>query len=256
MNIVIIEDEKNIAWDIQQVIQRLRPAAVIQQVLDSVAAGREWFALNAMPDLIFSDIQLTDGTAFDLFKDLRLACPVIFCTAYNEYAIEAFQHNAIDYLLKPIDEEALQKSLAKIDLFRHSNAPAIDPVALSNVLQAIARQPPIFKQSLLVVHRDKLVPVPVSSVAYFQLQHETLRLYTNDNQAWFINDSLDHLEQLLDPARFYRANRQTLVAYQAIKEIELYVDRKLLVHLTIRSNEPIIVSKARATDFIRWMESH
>jgi DNA-binding LytR/AlgR family response regulator len=256
MNIVIIEDEKNIAWDLKNSIERLRPASVVHQVLDSVKAGKEWFELHPMPDLIFSDIQLCDGIAFDIFRNLRLSCPVIFCTAFDEYAIDAFRHNAIDYLLKPIDEKALQQSLAKIEMFRQNKDSVIDPAALSNALQAIAQQRQPFKQSLLVVHRDKLIPVPVSTVAYFQLQHESLRLYTNDNHAWLINDSLDHLEQLLDPARFYRANRQTLVSYPAIKEIELYADRKLLVHLTIRSNEPIIVSKARATDFIHWMESH
>lgn len=256
MTIVIIEDEPHIAWDLRQSIERLQPGSIIQPVLDSVEAGKTWFKSNPMPDLIFSDIQLGDGLAFDIFTNNLPACPLIFCTAYDEYAIEAFRHNAIDYLLKPIDEKALEKSLAKIALFRLPAAETINQSNLANALRCISEQHKQYKQSLLVTYRDKLIPVQTANISFVQLQHEVLHVHTADNHAWPINDRLDHLEALLDPFLFYRANRQTLVAYGAIKEIEFFLDRKLLLHLKIPSRQPIIVSKGRASDFIRWMDSH
>ena len=255
MNVVIIEDEVQTAWDLQQSIERLRPGFVVKMVLDSVESGHEWFLENPQPDLIFSDIQLGDGMAFDIFNRIELTCPVIFCTAYDEYAIQAFRNNGIDYLLKPVDERMLEKSLAKIDLLKKTTSNAYDSSVIYKVLKDLEQNTKNYKSSFLVPYRDKLIPVPIEDICFFRIENERLQLHASDNIVYFINYKLDYLQTIVDPKLFYRANRQILLAYSAIKEVEHYYDRKLLIHLYVENNEPVIVSKGRAADFIKWMES-
>lgn len=255
MNIVIIEDEVQAAWDLRQSIERLRPGFVIKAVLDSVESGRDWFSANPQPDLIFSDIQLGDGMAFDIFNELDLTCPVIFCTAYDEYAIHAFRNNGIDYLLKPVDEKVLEKSLAKIDLLKKPASQEYDPSLVHKVLKDIEQNTKNYKSSFLVAYRDKLILVRLEDICFFKIQNEQLQLHTKDNKIYFLNYKLDYLQTIIDPKLFYRANRQTLIAYSAIKEVEHYYDRKLLIHLLGQTNDSVIVSKARASDFLKWIEN-
>ena len=255
MNIIIIEDEVQTAWDLRHSIERLRPDFIVQAVLDSVESGLDWFSDHEQPDLIFSDIQLGDGTAFDIFNKIILTCPVIFCTAYDEYAILAFRNNGIDYLLKPVDEKLLERSLAKMDMLKKPVARDYDSSLVYRVIKEIEQNTKNYKSSFLVSYRDKLIPVVIENISFFSIQNELLQLHTRDNKIYLLNYKMDYLETIVDPKLFYRANRQTLLAYSAIKEVEHYDDRKLLVHLVTKTNEPIIVSKARASDFIKWMES-
>jgi len=254
MNIIIIEDEVQTAWDLRHTIERLRPDFVVQAVLDSVESGLDWFSGHEQPDLIFSDIQLGDGMAFDIFNKIILTCPVIFCTAYDEYAILAFRNNGIDYLLKPVDEKLLEESLAKMDMLKKPSAGNYDSSLVYRVIKDIEQNTKNYKSSFLVSYRDKLIPVVVENISFFSIQNELLQLHTKDNKMYLLNYKLDYLEMIVDPKLFYRANRQTLLAYSAIKEVEHYEDRKLLVQLVTKTSEPIIVSKARASDFIKWME--
>lgn len=256
MNIIIIEDEIQTAWDLKQSIEKLRPGLIVKAVIDSVESGHEWFAENKQPDLIFSDIQLGDGMAFDIFNKIELTCPVIFCTAYDEYAILAFRNNGIDYLLKPVDEKALEKSLVKIDSLKKPADHEYVPSLINKALMEIEKNIKNYKNSFLVPYRDKLIPVVVENICFFRIQNEQLQLHTKDNKIYFLNYKLDYLETIIDPKLFYRANRQMLVSYSAIKEVEHYYDRKLLVHLITPTSEPVIISKAKASDFLKWMESH
>ncbi|AXY75537.1 DNA-binding response regulator [Paraflavitalea soli] len=256
MTILIIEDEVQTARDLQETIVALRPSFSIAGVIDSVETGLEWFEQHAQPDLIFSDIQLGDGLAFDIFRQVRLACPVVFCTAYDQYAIQAFRNNGIDYLLKPLDEQLLKQCLDKIHLLLQKPAANTSLPDLTELLKAISGTHKSYKSTFLVSYREKLIPVNIDDILFFRVAGEVVELFTKDNQQYRMAEALDHLESLVDPALFYRANRQYLVAFKAIREVEIYFERKLLVKLVQPTADPIIISKAKATDFLTWMEGH
>jgi DNA-binding LytR/AlgR family response regulator len=255
MNIVIIEDEMRTANDLRESIEMARAEFRVKAILDSVEAALEWFSKNEPPDLIFSDIQLGDGLAFDIFRKIDIGCPVIFCTAYDEYAIEAFQNNGIDYLLKPVNEIQLEKSMAKIDLFKNSVTKQYSTALLAQLLRELENKTKNYKTSFLVSYRDKMIPVNIQDIALFSTHNDLTYLHTKDNKQYQLNYSLEHLEKITDPILFYRANRQILLAYNAIKEVAHYFDRKLLIKLTQPNAEPVSISKAKASDFLRWMEN-
>jgi two-component system, LytTR family, response regulator LytT len=253
MNVLIIEDEVQTAWDLQQMIHNLQPNAVIVGQLDSIESGVEWFSSHPQPDLIFSDIQLGDGLVFELFSKLPPQCPVIFCTAYDEYAIEAFKNCGIDYLLKPIEEPALAESLAKLD--RLKVAFQKERNGFNEVMQTLAESHHNSKSTFLVNFREKIIPLHVSEIACFQVTAAGTSVITKDNRRYVLSCALDAVESSIDPKLFYRANRQFLVKGDAVKAVENYFDRKLLVELSVTMADPIIVSKAKATDFLRWLEN-
>lgn len=253
MNVVIIEDEVEVAWELQNIIKKVRPNFIVKALLDSVEGAVDWFLQNPAPDLIFSDIQLGDGLAFKIYKKIQVKCPVIFCTAFDQYAIEAFKNNGIDYLLKPVKEQDLEASLKKIMLFKQTVSPQIDNDYFLKVLQQIEFSSKKYKSTFLVSFRDRLIPLPISEVKLFYKEQDKLHLYTGNGKLYHLNETLDQLETQIDPHLFYRANRQYLVAFHSIKEVEHHEDRKLLIKLNSGYTEPIIVSKARSSDFIKWM---
>lgn len=254
MEIVIIEDEVQTAWDLQNSIQQLRPDCKVVATLDSVEAGLEWFSHNDHPDLIFSDIQLGDGLAFEILQEVKLSCPVIFCTAYDEYALRAFQSNGVDYLLKPIKPESLKKSLDKFDLFK--NPKNNNSLLLQDLMEEITKNFKSYKSTFLVSFRDKMIPVNSNDIIFFKISDDAVELCTKSNDRYRLPNSLDHIESMVDPKLFYRANRQYLIAYHAIKEVENYFDRKLQIKINQLINESIIVSKAKSADLLKWLENH
>lgn len=254
MNILIIEDEIETAWDIQHCIKSVRPHFRIEGVADSIESGVEWMSMHAAPDLIISDIQLGDGLAFDIFKKAEIKCPVIFCTAFDEYAIQAFQNNGIDYLLKPINEQLVEKSLCKVESFVNSSKPYYDNTLLDKVIKTLEEHDKHYKTNFLATYRNQMIPLHASDIAFFQVGENGTKLHTKDNSKYTLKDTLDHLESVLDPTLFFRANRQFLIAYSAIKHIEYYDDRKLLVKVNLPNAVPIVVSKAKASLFLSWVE--
>ena len=255
MKIVIIEDEVQAAWDLQNSLQQLQPHCQVLATLDSVEAGLEWFSHNEQPDLIFSDIQLGDGLAFEIFQEIKLTCPVIFCTAYDEYALKAFQNNGVDYLLKPIKQESLEKSLDKFNLFKNpkNNNNAL---LIQDLIEEITKNLKSYKSTFLVSFRDKMIPVNSNDIIFFKVTDDAVELCTKSNDRYRLPYSLDHVESMVDPKLFYRANRQYLIAYHAIKEVENYFDRKLLIKIAHTNVEPIVVSKGKSADILKWLENH
>jgi len=256
MNIVIIEDEVRTALDLKNTILILQPDSRVIAIIDSVESGIEWFSnTNELPDIIFSDIQLGDGLAFDILNKVELDCPVIFCTAYDEYAMQAFQNNGIDYLLKPIKEEALKKSLDKFNLLKKPVQNTYDASLLNKLMKEIAAGTKSYKSTFLVSYREKMIPVKVSDIIFFHIDDAGVELNIKNNQRYRLNYSLDYIESVVDPKIFYRVNRQYLLVHAAIKEVETYYDRKLLIHINHPNTEPIVVSKARASAFLKWLEN-
>ena len=254
MNIVIIEDETQTARDIAATLSVIRPAYRVLANLDSIEQAVDWFTQHISPDLVISDIHLGDGLAFSIFKKIDLRCPIIFCTAYNEYAMQAFATNGIDYILKPVTDKALERSLLKVETMIQSLAPRYNIDHLEKLILDMYKRSEKFKTSFLVSFRNQLIPIQTDEVALFKIETDSTVLYTRQGQKYSIAKSLDALESQLDPSNFRRANRQYIVSFQAVSQIEYYDERKLRVKLKGFPTEEIVVSKQKATEFIHWME--
>lgn len=255
MNIAIIEDEIQTAWHIRNCIETLRPNFKVVTTLDSVEGAVEWLTKNPSPDLIISDIQLGDGLSFDIFKKTDLRSPIIFCTAFNEYAIQAFESNGIDYILKPINERVFERSILKVESIINHLSPRYDMEGIEAMIRLLSQREPKYKNSFLVSYRTQLIPVDVQDIALFKYQEGFTELVTTDSHRYTLSKSLDALEAQLDPNQFYRANRQFIIAYKSVKQIEHYDDRKLLLKLQPATTEQVVISKAKASAFLDWMET-
>jgi DNA-binding LytR/AlgR family response regulator len=247
MKIVIIEDEPKTATNLEKILKSIDSNFRITEIIDSVEIGLQYFEEVGFPDLIFSDIQIADGLSFEIFEAKTPTCPVIFCTAYDQYALQAFKANGIDYLLKPFSEADVRKAIEKYRNLRQSEV-------ISQSLQALFEQlQKPQKQSVLVNFREKIIPINLQKVPFFYASNHTTTIFFEGKELT-LSYSLDELEKMIDTTKFYRANRQYLINRDFIREIEHYFARKLVVFLTIHTPEKIVVSKAKASEFLRWME--
>ncbi|WP_247233306.1 LytTR family DNA-binding domain-containing protein [Telluribacter sp. SYSU D00476] len=255
MHILIIEDEPLVARNLQNTVRQLEPEARLDGPLESVEAAISWFRNNQHPDLILSDIQLSDGVSFEIFRQVDTDCPIIFTTAYDDYAIRAFRLNSIDYLLKPIHEEDLKRAFDKYHRWRGTDRPAHFPAQLSSLLEQLDSRPTkAYKQRFLAHHQRTVVAVPAERVAFF-VRDEVIWLVTSEGQR-LITDyaSLDELDELLDPAHFFRASRQYTVRKEALEGYRTHYTGKLELVMLAAPDETISVSKEKASQFRRWFE--
>jgi len=249
LRILLIEDEPGAAQNLRAILAELQPGAEILAELDSVEESVAWIKANAAPDLGFFDIQLADGSSFAIFKQVAVDFPVIFTTAFDQYAIQAFKVNSIDYLLKPLNREALAMALRKYE------KQYLQPVQLKQMMALLQRtESPSFRQSFLVSFRDQLIPIATQDCAYFSLENTQLFLYSSEGKKWPLDYTLDQLEQQLDPQQFFRVNRQFLVAKKCIAAIHTYFNGRLLLTLNPSVPEKVIISKARTPVFKQWMD--
>ena len=250
MNILIIEDEPLVARDLSKLVLKLEPTAHLLAVLESVESAVSWLGNNAPPDLILADIQLSDGISFDVFKKVNPGCPIIFTTAYNEYALKAFKLNSIDYLLKPIDREELAKALEKYKTLQNTSL-AAEQVKL--LLNSLGGQQPKYKERFLAVYKNALVPVNTHDIALFK-KEELIFIFTRDNQKYVAEqDTLDEVEHLLDPTLYYRINRQTIAHINTIGKIQSTY-KGLSVTLKPPFNLELDISRDKAANFKKWLE--
>jgi len=254
MNVLIIEDERKAAQELKALVLALRPHWHVVGILPSAAEAIHWLTAGGCPDLIFSDIQLTDAVCFYIFKIVPVKCPIIFCTAYDEYAIQAFETNGIDYLLKPIDKARLERSLDKLDTFRAAFAPDAD-ARYPDIGKLLDRMTPNAGRSILVYDKNKIIPVDHADIAFFYYEQGTVTIRLLDGGAYSVNQGIDEVEHTTDPRLFYRANRQFLINRHAIRDIERFFGRKLVVKTLVNAPEPIIISKAKTADFLGWLEA-
>ncbi|RFM33098.1 LytR/AlgR family response regulator transcription factor [Chitinophaga silvisoli] len=252
MNVLIIEDEPRAAKELKSMIQQIDDTIQVAGILESVEQAKDWFAHNTQPDLILSDIQLADGLSFEIYNQVQITSAVIFCTAFDEYLMNAFDTNAVSYLLKPVTIEKLEKALEKYHSMKASFANEPLPNNLHALLQVIK---PVHKTALLVNEKEKIIPVQVKDIACIYLDNTILQITTLQNKKYFITATMDETERLLDPALFYRANRQYLINKAAIANAERYFARKLVVKLLVPTEEQIVVSKAKSGEFLQWLES-
>ena len=240
MTVAIIEDEPLTARDLAACILAASPGTQVVATLRSVKEAIIFFSgPQPAPDLIFSDIQLGDGLSFTVFKAMPYTVPVIFCTAYDEYALKAFEAAGIDYILKPFTAKSVGAALKKFDVLRGR-------------LEVGGRLADVGLPSVLVYHGAQIVPVRVADVALFYVARESTRLLMYNQQEFTINKSLEELEKVVG-GQFYRANRQYLVNREAIREATPYFARKLLVNLRIPFAATITVPKTKVKDFLDWL---
>jgi DNA-binding LytR/AlgR family response regulator len=250
MKVVIIEDEQHTARDLATCIKKAEPEAEIMATLSSLKEAAAWFEEGHDPDLIFSDIQLGDGLSFKLFDTIESNAPVIFCTAYDEYALQAFRAAGIDYILKPFTAKNITASLGKYKGLKEKFTKDHPPYgSVGQLLEDPKRSE---QRSVLVYHKEKITPVKIEGVALFYLQHEMTHLLTFDQQHYYINHTLEELEKIVAGA-FFRANRQFLVNRLAVKDASQYFGRKLLINLTLAFPEKITVGKLKTTQFLSWL---
>lgn len=260
MTVLILEDEAITAEELRHYVRDVDPTIEVLALLETIDDAVHFLTTHDSPDLIFSDIQLADGLSFEVFERVPVRCPVIFCTAFDEYAMQAFSANGIDYILKPFDRRAIAGSLSKFrtlqTAFQHSTpgTPAAPPDLNEPLRRLIDQLRPTHRSSFLVNYKGKYYPVPVGEIAFFYTENEIVWLHKSSGEKYALDHTLDELETLLDPARFYRANRQFIVRHDAIQEFEPYFNRKLAVKLQPAPPEPVIISKAKAGDFMRWLE--
>ena len=250
MRVVIIEDEQHTAKDLEICIRKAEPSVEIVATLSSVREAAVFFKDAPELDLIFSDIQLGDGLSFGLFETIGNKTPVIFCTAYDEYALQAFKAAGIDYILKPFTAKSIAASLAKYNHLQEKlsrNTPSY-----KNIMELFSNAKAREQKSVLVYHKEKITPIRIGDIAIFYLQHELTHLLTLDNQHYFVNHTLEELEKMTS-GLFYRANRQSLVHRNAIRDVSQYFGRKLLINLTIPFSEKITVGKVKSASFLAWL---
>ncbi|QHS56440.1 response regulator transcription factor [Mucilaginibacter sp. 14171R-50] len=252
MNILIIEDERRTAKSLETIIKDLKPNARItgqyQSVEESVAALSN---TAAQPDLIFMDIQLADGLSFEIFKSVKITCPVVFCTAFDEYSLEAFKSNGVDYVLKPFSKDDINEALRKVDelknFFQQKTSPDLESLLLR-------LNPSSGKTSFLVFKNQKYTTVQTDHIAFFYIRNDSTSIMCFDGQEYALNQSLDTIAASVSARQFFRINRQYLVNFRAIKEVEHYFLRKLYVKLIIETPERLLINKEKSHSFLNWME--
>ncbi len=252
MKIAIIEDEKPTARDLAKTISAIEPDAEIVKLLHSVEESVEYLSTNSV-DLIFSDIQLGDGLSFKIFEEIENHAPIIFCTAFNEYALEAFKSAGIDYLLKPFSKATVAKSLEKYQKLKSAFAkPSHD---FAHLLKEIERSITKKGSSIVIRQGDKIIPLDSANVALFFIENENTYVYTFDQKKLLVNESMEQLEASFSPI-FFRANRQFLINRKAVKDAAQSFNRKIVVNLQFPFRETIEIGKLKTTEFMEWLASH
>jgi two-component system LytT family response regulator len=257
MRVLIIEDEAPAARRLERLLMAVQPKTVVQAALTSVRQGIAWLQNNPSPDVILSDIELTDGRCFDIFQQQPPKCPVIFTTAYDAFALEAFDHNGIAYLLKPIEEAALRKAFERIE--RMQGASLQDQPTHQDNLQKLLAQlgmqasPKSYRERFLLKYGDRFVPLEVTSIAYIYAADKAVFAQTKDGKTWPLDDTLDELEQQLDAIHFFRLNRAVLAHRTAIAQIVAHFNGRLKISLMPTWPEEVYISRERAAPFRAWM---
>lgn len=250
MKIVIIEDEELTANDLASTLVKADKTVEIEAVLRSVKESVSYFMENRDADLIFCDIQLGDGLSFEIFKKCTVNAPVIFCTAFDEYALKAFKANGIDYILKPFSKntisDALQRYRVLKDNFIAKNLP------VEKIREMLENRKSMKQNTILVFHRENIIPVKIKDIAVFYIENEVSHLITFNRQHHTINKTIEELESIAG-YNFFRANRQFLINRNAVKDASQYFSRKLTVTLTIPFSDKITISKEKVTSFLDWL---
>lgn len=250
MRILILEDEEQALSRLQKIITQVVPEAILAGATASVEETMNWLLNNPMPELIFMDIQLADGNSFQIFNKIVITCPVIFTTAYEDYALQAFKVNSVDYLLKPIDESDVKKAIDKLKLLQNSRSFVVDYAEILKTLQPPQKK---YRDRFIIKFGDIIKSLPVSDIAYFYTENKSNFVCINDGKRYPIDLNLDQIEDLINPQKFFRINRQFIIGHHAIDEMKAHTRSRIIIKLSPSFKTVIIVAVDRAVDFRNWL---
>lgn len=251
MRVLIIEDETAAAKNLKMILSSVMPDYELLAVLESIEESVEYFedSTTVTPDLVFMDIHLADGESFRIFDRVDITSPIIFTTAYDEYALRAFKVNSVDYLLKPIKEEDLHHAIEKLSRLGGGEQ-AEYKSRVNTMVEHVKRD----SQRVFLVHyKDKIIPLQIDDVAYFYTSNEKVSAITFKGENYAIDRTLETLSATLPEEEFFRANRQFIVSRRAVKDIVVWFGSRLALNLIVETPERIIISKARAPEFKQWL---
>jgi DNA-binding LytR/AlgR family response regulator len=248
MKVIILEDETRAANHLERLLAKVAPAMTVLAKIESVRDGVKYLQTHPEPELIFSDIQLADGLSFDIYRQVAMRCPIIFTTAYDHYAIEAFQTNGIDYLLKPIEEERLRQAIEKARHF----SPGLSLEKLLSMASPISEK--AYKSRFMVKVGDKIKSVPVEEILAFFSQEKASFIRTRDAHTYCIDYALDQLEPMLDPEKYFRINRKYMVSIEACTNILAWTNSRLRLKIDGIDDPDIIVARERVQEFKMWLD--
>ena len=253
MKVLIVEDEELAVKKLQKTLSAADDSIEVIGVTDSIRSSVEWLQENPQPDLILMDIELADGQSFEIFNLTEVKSPVIFTTSYDEYALKAFKVNSVDYLLKPVQKEELQAALAKFRRLKSENGSS--NLSLDKLVKELQQklQPKEYRKRFLVKHAQKLVSVDVDEIAYFYSDGRLNFFKTTDNKKFVVDYTMDELEEMLDPGRYFRISRSFFVSADSIDKIEDYFGNRLILQLTPLVDKEALVSREKVTEFKKWM---
>lgn len=247
MKVLIVEDETAAFEDIVQTLNEINSDIEIVGNTESIKQTVKWLRSNPSPDIILMDIHLSDGSAFSIFDTIDVETPIIFTTAYDEYAINAFKVNSVDYLLKPIKAEELSKALAKFGKWTRTDV--VDYLSRLTKLAPTSN----YKDRILIPVKDKLIPIDLSEVSFFYTSDKNTKIYMKDGQSYPYSKTLEQIDITLNPADFYRANKQFIISRKSVKNITIWFDKRLLITPDIEAPERIYISKNKAAEFKMWV---
>ncbi len=252
MRVLIVEDEPQASQLLETLLHQLEPMAEVAGAVDSVNSAADWFRKNPAPDLAFFDIQLGDGLSFEIFDRCEVKCPIIFTTAYDEYALKAFKANGIDYILKPLDKAELQRAL---DKFRQlTTVTPSQETLMKSMGQAMEMLKDRYKSRFIVKVGEHLRALEVADVLYFMSLEKTTFAFSRDGRKHILDFTLDDLEEKLDRARFFRINRKYVVTLDAIVDMIAYTNSRLKLVLKNSDDPEVIVARERVQEFKVWLD--
>lgn len=251
MNLLLIEDEPQAVERMLHLLRRVRPDDAVVAVKDSVSESVAWLKDHPQPDLILMDIQLADGLSFEIFDRVHVTCPVIFTTAYDEYALKAFKVNSIDYVLKPVDEEGLKAAFTKLTTLQTPGAAKM----MESIAEAMRMMKQRYKERFLVSIGERLISVASTDVLFFLSEEKATYIHNRENRRLLIDFTLDQLEPQMDPDRFFRINRKYIVSRGAILEMRSHSNSRIRLILSGNPDPDVIVARERAGEFRAWMDS-
>lgn len=250
MHIFVLEDEEQALQRLQKIIGKIIPDATIVGTVAGIEEAISWFENNPMPDLVFMDIQLADGISFQIFNKIKVICPVIFTTAYEHYALQAFKVNSVDYLLKPLDENEVKRAIDKLRLLQNSGPAVVDYAAILNSLKTAQKK---YKDRFIIKLGDTIKSLCITDIAYFFTENKSNFVCTNEGKRLPIDFTLDQVEEMLNPRNFFRINRQFIIGHHAIDDMKAHSRSRIIVRLSPPFKDPAVVAIDRAIDFRNWL---
>jgi len=254
IKVLIVEDEPHAQSELKRLLAQCGHDILVMDCIDTVEDTIHWINNHPQPDLMFFDIQLSDGLSFEIFKHIKATTPVIFTTAFDEYAIQAFKVNSIDYLLKPVKQLELNAALDKFQSLGAEGSNKETVLRLEQIEQLLQLHKTRYKSRFITRIGDQIKQIDITEVAYFKAEDNEVLLVTENNKRYFINHALDQLAEMIDPSIFFRANRSYLIHISSIKKISKYFNSRLHLELEPVTREPVLISRVKVTEFLNWID--